>query len=736
MRLGTILKLAGLGALALIIALVAVVKSIDVNDYRDVLTRMAKAATGRDLAIRGKLSLKLSLTPALIAEDVTLANAPWGSRPDMIRLQRLQADIGLLPLLVREVRLGRLQFVGPDILLERNAAGQANWEFGASPAAAVAAADGARTPTTFKIGQLTIDHGRVIYRDARTGREETLQIDRLTADADTLAAPIGLHAGGAWNGQHFEISGILGAMNSFLVPAKPYPVKLKAVLPGLVATTNGTVTVGKEGVPVLSLQTTADATELAEAAKLVGYSLPSLGAARVSLGIVGPLSSPSLTNIDAALGRRDIVALTAKGSVKAPLSGAGVDLLLFVEGESLAGFNRNLDLTLPVVGPIRGSAHLTDFDGGWRLGDLKLSLGHSDLAGDATLRNRYARPTIETHLASTMLDLGELTGGKGETPKVRTEASRLFPDTPLPLWLLNMVDADMTWKIDQLVNDGLTAQQLSFALSDKNGKLTVTPVVAVLAGGKANGSLTVDASGKVAAVALMIDAEKIGMGDLLKGFNVTQNVQGAKTTLHMGLKANGNSVRAMMARLSGDVSVVTDKGTLDNANADVVALDVLHQLAPWTQEQNTQMQCLVSRFSIVDGMAHSEGLLFDTDAMTVSGQGSINLANELLDLTVAPRPKDASLLSMALPLDIGGTLAHPTVTPNRGAIVKGMAGVAGAVALGPLGALPPVVSAGGDDGNACLAALNQAKKPAPPKKAGGKAPLAEVGKALQGIFAK
>ncbi|HXP96971.1 MAG TPA: AsmA family protein [Telmatospirillum sp.] len=723
MRFGTILKLAGLGALALIVALVAVVKSIDVNNYRDVLTQAAKSATGRDLSIRGKFSLRLSLTPALIAEDVTLANAAWGSRPEMIRLQRLRADISLLPLLVREVRISRLQLIGPDVLLERNAAGQANWDFGPSPSAALSALDAAKTPTTFKISQLFVGHGRVVYRDARGGADKTLQIEQLTADADTAAAPIGLHAGGAWNGQHFEVSGVLGAMNVLMASGKPYPVKLKAVLPGLVATTNGTLSLGKGGVPQLSLQTTADATELAEAAKLAGYTLPPFGAVRIAMGMTGPLSSPSLVNIDAVLGRRDMLALTAKGSIKAPLTGEGVDLLLFAEGETLGGFSRSADLALPPVGPIRAAAHLTDFDGGWRLNDLKLSLGHSDVAGDMALGMRNPRPSVEAHLTSSLLDFGELTGGISDVPRVRTEAARIFSDEPLPLPLLNLADVSVGWKIDRLVSRGLSAHQVNLAVSDKGGKLLVTPAVAILAGGKASGSMSVDASIKVANVALSIDAEKVDMGELLKGFGVSQNVLGARSSLHMALKANGNSVRAMMARLSGDVSMVTDKGILDQGSADMVALDVLRQLAPWTQSKDTQMQCMVSRFSVVDGMAHSEALLFDTDAMTLSGQGSVNLANELLDLTVAPRPKDANLLSLAFPLDIGGTLAHPTVTPNRGAIVKGLAGVSSAAAAGVLGAqLPLANNAPGDDGNACLAALNQVKKAPPARKAGGKGP--------------
>jgi uncharacterized protein involved in outer membrane biogenesis len=178
-------------------------------------------------------------------------------------------------------------------------------------------------------------------------------------------------------------------------------------------------------------------------------------------------------------------------------------------------------------------------------------------------------------------------------------------------------------------------------------------------------------------------------------------------------------MRAIMGKLSGESTLTIAKGTIEGAYADGLGVDVLRHLAPWTEEGNTEMQCLVSRFSIADGMARSEALLFDTSKMMVGGQGSISLATENLDLTLTPRPKEASLMSLAVPLDVGGTLAHPVVTPNRGTIIKGI-GAAGMGGLGPIGALLPLASSGGSDNNSCLAALAApAKKPAPPKKSGG-----------------
>ena len=53
-------------------------------------------ATGRTLTIKGKVRLAWSLTPAIEADDVSLANPPGMSRPDMVHFARVQAQLGLL----------------------------------------------------------------------------------------------------------------------------------------------------------------------------------------------------------------------------------------------------------------------------------------------------------------------------------------------------------------------------------------------------------------------------------------------------------------------------------------------------------------------------------------------------------------------------------------------------------------------------------------------------------------
>ena len=103
---------------AVVVAGVAVLKSMDFNEYRGLIAEQVKAATGRDLTIAGDLRLDISLTPAVAVEGVTFANAAWGSRPEMVTLRRLEVQVELLPLLTGDVRVTRVVLIGLDALLD------------------------------------------------------------------------------------------------------------------------------------------------------------------------------------------------------------------------------------------------------------------------------------------------------------------------------------------------------------------------------------------------------------------------------------------------------------------------------------------------------------------------------------------------------------------------------------------------------------------------------------------
>jgi len=110
------------------IAGVVWVATRDLSRYQARLTEQIRKVTGRELAAKVPLAVKLGSEPAMVAEGVTLSNAPWGSRPEMARVRKLTLYIDPVSLFLGEIKIGRILLEGADILVETNDVGDANLE--------------------------------------------------------------------------------------------------------------------------------------------------------------------------------------------------------------------------------------------------------------------------------------------------------------------------------------------------------------------------------------------------------------------------------------------------------------------------------------------------------------------------------------------------------------------------------------------------------------------------------
>src|SRR6266550_3827791 len=92
--------------LTAIAALVVVVIALfDWNWLRGPISSYLSAKFGRPVAITGNLRGEFSLTPRLIADDVTLANTSWGTDPLMGHAQQVAVRVDILSLFGRAVSL-------------------------------------------------------------------------------------------------------------------------------------------------------------------------------------------------------------------------------------------------------------------------------------------------------------------------------------------------------------------------------------------------------------------------------------------------------------------------------------------------------------------------------------------------------------------------------------------------------------------------------------------------------
>ena len=120
------LSAAALLLLLTVAALGVAVTLVNPNDYKLQIVAAVQQATGRTLSLGGPLRISRSLWPTIEVTDVTLANLPGGTRPDLARAERIEAQLSLLALLRRRIVVSKLTLEGPNILFEF-VGGKPNW---------------------------------------------------------------------------------------------------------------------------------------------------------------------------------------------------------------------------------------------------------------------------------------------------------------------------------------------------------------------------------------------------------------------------------------------------------------------------------------------------------------------------------------------------------------------------------------------------------------------------------
>jgi uncharacterized protein involved in outer membrane biogenesis len=220
------------------------------NAYAPQIIAAVQRATGRTLTISGPIRLKLSLTPTLAASDLSLANPEGYADPSLLTLDQVEAQIALIPLLRHQVDVLNLKLSGLRLYLERNAAGQADWNFSnaasppdANPPTAVSQPANAASHYKFALESVALDNGQIVIRPQGPAQPDTIQLTRLTGQAASLTAPLHLSGSAAIGNTPLTLQGVVGPVARLTgTGSSPWPVDLTFGFAGATAHLQGNVT--------------------------------------------------------------------------------------------------------------------------------------------------------------------------------------------------------------------------------------------------------------------------------------------------------------------------------------------------------------------------------------------------------------------------------------------------------------------------------------------------------------
>jgi|GEM_PF-1483362 len=687
--------------------------SIDLDGQRALIAEAVEAATGRRLALAGKARLALAPGPHILVEDVTLANAPWGSRPAMLAARRIVLELEWLPLLAGRVVVRRLVFDAPDVLIETDARGRGNWAFEGA-----GGADGAALP--FAIDEISLRRGRLVYRDGAGGRRLSIAIDEARLAAEDRGDGFTVAIAGKVDGQPVSIEGRLGPFAAF-AGARPLALDLRLRSGDLAFALAGRIA----DLPLLAgldLGLGVEGGDLRAFARRIGGDGPDLGAFRVSGHVSGSAARPRLDSLVGRAGRADRASISVEGSIDEPKAGRGLDLIVAVVAPGLDRLGTAFGVALPETAPLAATGRLRDREGRYRIDDLAATIGESDFAGSLTVALAGSRPRVEARLISTRVDFDALFGTTETAPadERAVEDARLFSAETIDFAALDALDLRLRLRADRLTVGGFVFSSSDLALTLDRGEGGLRVARARYGEGDFVGSLRVDARTRPAAVALDIEAEAFDVGRLLSDLGLPDLVKG-KAEVAIDVAGEGASIARIMASLDGHARLVMGPGRIATRYVDLFAADLFQSLdLIASDDAEARVNCLIARFDIAGGTGESRDLLLDTQRTTVTGGGRIALGEETLDLLLAPRPRNPSLMSLATPMRVAGTLAAPTIAPDALGVARS-AGVAvlGALATGGIGIVAPFLSAGTGGGDVCRTAREALLDPSREARAAG-----------------
>ena len=654
--------LAGVLATLVLLALLIVLFPWDV--LRGPLNRYVTDRTGRHFEITRRLDVKLGRTTRVLADGIEFANPDWARDPMLVRAEGAEIHIELLPLLERRIVMPMVRFRQPQLALQIEPDGRRSWALGRDTS------DPGNLP---EIGALVVDRGSMHFVASQHGAD-------IRSD--------------------FTIDGPLA-----LVP----PASAAAAA-------------GSAHDAALPLRFTAKGT---------WKKAPFVASGRTGnvLYLRGPLEQPFPAEFEATAAN---TTLRAKGSIARLATLDGANASFSIQGKDLQELYQLLGIVLPATPRYSLQGHLAMAGGVWHIREINGKLGNSDLRGDLAFDRRQAVPLLTGKLESRALDFDDLAPlvGLDERPRsaaavpqvkgrrpapVRTASPardgtrKVLPTAVLDVDRLRRMNSDVTYRAARITHvKRLPLDRISVHVRLKDGMLDLDRLNLGVAGGTMAGRIRINGATDPVAAEVHLDARALELNRLFPNVKLTKASAG-RINGDIDLKGRGNTVAQMLATSDGAVAMLMGRGEISNLLMEIAGIDGAEIIKFFMGgDRNVELRCAAAAFDVKDGLMASRAVVFDTSDTVIYGSGQLSLANEAMDLTLRPYPKDMSILSLRSPLKIAGTFAGPKLGPDKGALAArgGFALALGAV--NPLLALAATIETGpGEDAN-CGPALREA----------------------------
>lgn len=407
-----------------------------------------------------------------------------------------------------------------------------------------------------------------------------------------------------------------------------------------------------------------------------------------------------------------------EGSIAEPVKMEGVDLSVELSGDDLADVFPILGIPTPKTRPYSLAGHLGREGPVWRFDGLKGKVGESDLSGTVAVDLGGERPKITGDLTSKRLAAVDMAGFVGASPEGKGHyptkgKDRILPATTIPTEKLRTADMDVKFRGERVEAPYFPLDGLNAHIKLENGKLTADPLALGVGGGRIAGATVLDGGQKIPTLRANLEVRQVKLAQLFRETSFAKEM-GGTVAGRIQLTGKGATVADILASADGKVGLAVDGGRITSLAIKGLKTNILETLGVvLSGDKPLPFNCMVANLSVENGLVRSDALVLDTPETLVTGEGTINLKNEALNLRVVGRAKEAQIFATHVPVNVRGTLGAPDIGVEAGeSVARGAAAVALGVLLTPLASVLPFLDPGSDEQPHCGQLINNARSPA------------------------
>jgi uncharacterized protein involved in outer membrane biogenesis len=340
-------------------------------------------------------------------------------------------------------------------------------------------------------------------------------------------------------------------------------------------------------------------------------------------------------------------------------------------------------MTKPVQ--IRNS-DLTFSQNGATLQNLALTLGQTSATGSATLKN-FAAPQVQFTFNADKVNVAELQQIMGSAPAQQQPAKRAAagggfwnivpqaeaePAGKQEPSIIDKMTGGGTVNIGTVQYDDLVLNNVHSNVTLNHGLIQMNPLTSTLYGGQETGSVTIDMRPAQPVYTVNLKTDKVDANKLISSVSsVKQMIYGLLASNVNASFSTGGNADSIARSLNGTLG-------MDLVNGKLANLDMLHELAAVGKfvgggfagsapKGFTNLVQLSGNFDVKNGVAQTNNLKAVIDGGTLAAKGTVNLADQSLNLHVN------AVLNNAMSKTVGGTqiggFMNTALANNQGELV-------------------------------------------------------------------